>query len=118
MMNIFYHDRITLSLETLEVAVSKLNYGDGKKANAALEEIRSLVDTTYELSKFAEHIWEEQSYVLGPAWQSKEPGVNAATGQSYTYVDQWAARYELLRREIVLKLRAGYSIELVPPDSK
>jgi hypothetical protein len=116
MMNIFYHDRVIASLQTIEGAISKLNYADANNAMAALEEVRVLVNTTRELSKFVEHIWNDHSYVLGPNWESARSGTNPATGEPYTYVDQWAARYELIRREIVSKLQSGYSIALLPPQ--
>jgi hypothetical protein len=117
MMNTFYHDRIAASLATIETAISKLNYTEAKNAMGALAEVRSLVNTTRDLSKFTDHIWNEHTYVLGPDWENQQSGVNPATGQRYTYVDQWAARYELIRREIVRKLRSGHSIALLSFES-
>jgi hypothetical protein len=117
MMNVFYHDRITTNLATIETAISKLTYAEANNAMVALQEVRGLVNTTYELSKFVGHIWNDHTYILGPDWESRKSGINPTTGERYTYVDDWAARYELIRREIVRKLQSGYSIALLPPPS-
>ena len=48
MMNVFYHDRITTNLATIETAISKLTYAEANNAMVALQEVRGLVNTTYE----------------------------------------------------------------------
>jgi hypothetical protein len=113
MMNIFYHDRITIGLAEVEKALEKLSFGDAKRALGALAEVRSLVNTTYELSKHAEHLWSDDR----EGWEPGAAPINPTTGQQYTYVDQWAARYELVRRELVRKFENGYAIELVAPSN-
>ena len=109
-MNVFYHDRIMQALDTLENKVTALPYADAKSFVDALSEIRSLSQTTFEMSEHVKHIWNDNSYVLGPEWDKRDGG------PQYTYVDVWAARYELIRREIMRKLELGYTIEMIPPD--
>ncbi len=111
MMNIFYHDRITIGLEEIEKALEKLSFGDARQAVASLDEVRSLVNATYDLSKHAEHLWSDGR----EGWEPGRGPINPGTGLQYTYVDQWAARYELIRRDLVRKFESGYSIELVAP---
>ena len=115
MMNIYYHDRIKSGLDEIEHALSKLNYGDAKSAAAALADIRNLVDRTYELSKHAEHVWEDCAIEIGQSGKMGQATINPQTGKPYTYGDQWAARYELIRREIVRRFAAGYTIWFMPP---
>lgn len=110
MMNVFYRDRIVQALDTLENKVTALPYADAKACVDALSEIRSLSQTTFEISEHAKHIWNDNSYVLGPDWEKR------GGGAQYTYGDVWAARCELIRREIMRKLELGYTIEMIPPD--
>jgi hypothetical protein len=115
MMNIFYHDRIALGLDASEDALSQLRHADAKNALDALAEVRRLVETTRELSKHAEGIWNECARDIGQDGPLGAAPINPRTGNPYTYVDQWAARYELIRREINRKLDSGYSIGLIKP---
>ena len=119
MISIFYHDRIMLNLDVIldviESAIAKLTCGDAKKAVDALNEVRDLTETAYEFSKHAEHIWNDCARDIGQAGPMGEALINPLTGKPYTHVDQWAARYELIRREIVRRLDGGYSIMLVEP---
>ena len=112
MMNLFYHDRIAQGLSEIEEALKGLNYGDAANAVRALDEVRHYVNTVFELSKHTSHLWVDQ---LPPNWPEGHAATNPSTGLPYTYVDQWAARYELIRRDISRKLENGYTIQLVPP---
>ncbi len=114
-MNIFYHDRIAICLEEVEAALSKLNHGDAKRAADALAEIRQLVDTVRSLSEHTENIWNQCAHDIGQTGEMGPGPLNPRTGAPYSYVDQWAARYELIRREITRKLASGYEIRLIPP---
>lgn len=115
MMNVFYYDRITTCLEEVEAALPKMNYSDAKRAAEALAEIRDLVDTVRTLSKHTENIWNQCAYEVGQTGEMRPAPVDPRTGTPFTYVDQWAARYELIRREITRRLDRGYSIQLIPP---
>ncbi len=100
MMNIFYHDRITLGLDAIDNALLKLNHGEAKQAADALAEIRSLVEVTRELSKHTENIWNKCASEIGQDGEMGPAPVNPRTGAPYTYVDQWAARYELILEKL------------------
>lgn len=111
MMNEFYHDRIMTGLDNIENALMKLNYGDAFTAVEALADVRQYVTTVFELSKYGSHIWSDD---IGPDWMDGPAPVNPKTGRAYTDLDRWAAHYELMRRRIMQKFEAGYTLELTP----
>ena len=63
----------------------------------------------------AEHVWEDCAIEIGQSGKMGPATINPQTGKPYTYGDQWAARYELIRREIVRRFAAGYTIWFMPP---
>ena len=104
MMNEFYFDEINVELSKLEKVIETLPYSQARDAVQSINNVRSLVHCTREVSAYWDVLWEDEITKMGGK-DMVDGWFTSPNKEQLTYKDRWSAVYELARRQILKNLK-------------